>query len=88
MVIEENWGISIERVRCFFREQKDVVSDGEREDGEGYRYKECRIFLTATEEKMMNKWKFPRTIIRFEGKEQEVQEIYQRFFLRFLSAGG
>ena len=40
------------------------------------------------EENAMGKWLLPRTLVIFEGEDDEVLGIHRRFFLRFLSAGG
>ena len=33
-------------------------------------------------------WAIRRTCVRCEDEEDAVKEVYRRFFLRFLSAGG
>ena len=83
MVIEEDWGISKTRIQDFFQKQEQVI-----QTGDGYVYKACSISLVSVEGIVMNQWKMERTKIRFEGPENEIKEIYQKFFLRFLSAGG
>ena len=102
MIIEENWGVSVERIQKFFLEQTEAYQKeygSEENEVKAYKisceysecllyYKNCRITLTAVEDTVMNKWKFDRTQIRFEGPQEDVEEIYQKFFLRFLSAGG
>ena len=79
----ENWAISVDRIQFFFREQADV-----REENGCFIFGSCTITLVPAQGNAMNKWEIPRTQIIFEGNEDDVQTIYRRFFLRFLSAGG
>lgn len=83
MVIEEDWGISKTRIQDFFQKQEQVI-----QTENGYVYKTCSISLVSVEGTVMNQWKIERTKIRFDGPKEEVKEIYQKFFIRFLSAGG
>ena len=36
----------------------------------------------------MGVWAAKRTRVLMEGEEQDVEEIYHRFFIRFLTTGG
>lgn len=83
MVIDEDWGISPERIADFFRSQEDVSSDGE-----SFSYGQCRITLTPLEGRIMERWPIRRTAVHMDGPEEEVKLIHRRFFLHFLSAGG
>ncbi len=83
MIVEENWGIPLERIQYFFTSQTDVDS---RETG--FSFRSCQITLTALEPGQMGAIPIPRTCLRIEGPEAEVQIIHRRFFLQFLSAGG
>ena len=83
MIIEENWAVEPHRVRCFFAEQPDAD-----ECPGGYLVGGCVVTLAETEGRLLGKWAIRRTKIRFEGDEPAVKEVYHRFFLRFLSAGG
>ena len=82
MVLEENWAVSEARIRAFFLEQPDVAALPQ-----GFRFGSCSITLTPT---TGSAGPFPvaRTIVRMDGPEEAVRAIHQRFFLRFLSAGG
>lgn len=82
-MIEENWGISIERARCFWESQPDVGKD---EDG--YCFGDCRITLSEPASGSKGMFSLPRTLLRIEGPEKEVASIHHRFWIRFLSAGG
>lgn len=83
MLIDENWAVGEERIRDFFCSQNDVT---ELEDG--FRYASCRITVTPLSDAQTGIFTCPRTQIRMEGDEEDVQVIHRRFFLRFLSAGG
>ena len=83
MVIDENWGVSIQRVREFFEVQPDVI-----QEEQDFRFGRCRITLTPVSGTLLGKWEMPRTRLQMEGPEEEVQIIHRRFYLRFLSAGG
>ena len=83
MIIEENWAIEPARVRAFFAEQPDAV-----EIPEGFCVGGCTVTLSETEGSLLGKWAIRRSCVRFEGEEAVVKEVYRKFFLRFLSAGG
>lgn len=83
MILNENWGIPLARVREFFSSQPDVT-----EDGEFFRFQDCRITLTPITGHFLGPWEMPRTQVRMEGDDNGVQTIHRRFYLRFLSAGG
>ena len=82
MTIDENWGVSIDRARAFFAQMPDVtpVPDGFECGG-------CSITLTP-QSGQMGTIPLQRTQLHIDGPEAEVREIYHRFFIRFLSAGG
>ena len=84
MMKEETWGIAIDRARAFFREQEDVREENRNE----YAYNTCRITLIELKPKGMGVWAAERTRVQMEGNEQDVEEIYHRFFIRFLTTGG
>ena len=83
MVKEENWAIPAERIRAFFRQQADV---SETEDG--FVFRQCHIHLSPQTGQLLGKWQQSRTVITMDGPEADTEEIYKRFFLQFLSAGG
>ena len=83
MIKEENWGVDIRRIRAFFREQPDVA-----EEHGSFRFRSCRITLTESVSRDMVLWTIPRTVIRMEGGGEDLEAIYHRFFLQFLSSGG
>ena len=84
MMKEETWGIAIDRARAFVREQEDV-----REENRNlFLYGSCRVTLTELKPKGMGVWAAKRTRVHMEGEDQDVEEIYHRFFIRFLTTGG
>ena len=83
MVLEENWGVPIGRIREFFSVQPDVTREGE-----DFVFGGCRIILTPISGHFLGPWEMPRTQVRMEGSQEDVRTIHRRFYLRFLSAGG
>ena len=84
MMKEEIWSVSIQRARSFFREQPDVEEEGLN----AFRFGSCRIELTELKPKGMGVWAAKRIQVRMEGDEADVEDIYHRFFIQFLSTGG
>ena len=84
MTKEEIWSISPERARAFFRNQKDVTE----ENANTFRFLSCRIILTELEPGGTGIWAVKRIRLRLEGEPADVENIYHRYFLQFLSAGG
>ena len=84
MVKEEVWRVSLQRVRSFFKEQPDFAREGE----DGFRFGTCRIRLTKLPPGGTGIWEAPQTMLRLEGSDADVQTVYRRFFLQFLSTGG
>lgn len=84
MIKEEIWSISIQRARAFFREQIDAVE----ENANTFVFGSCRIQLTELKPKGMGVWAAKRIQVRMEGEDTDVENIYHRFFIQFLSTGG
>ena len=84
MMKEEIWSISIQRARNFFRDQEDVTEEGIND----FVYATCRIHLTELKPKGMGIWAAKRIQVRMEGEEADVEHIYHRYFIQFLSTGG
>ena len=84
MLKEETWSISIQRARAFFREQQDVTE----ESANVYLFGSCRITLTELKPKGMGVWAAKRIQVRMEGEDPDVENIYHRYFIQFLSTGG
>lgn len=80
---EETWSVSLDRAKRFFREQEDV-----QETAEGFQYGSCRVMLTELKPKGMGIWAAKRIRVQMEGDEADVEAIYHRFFIQFLSTGG
>ena len=84
MMKEEIWSVSIQRARSFFREQEDVIE----ESINCFSYGSCRIQLTELKPKGMGVWAAKRIHVRMEGEDTDVETIYHRYFIQFLSTGG
>ena len=80
---EEIWAISSEQAKTFFQQQPDVD-----ETEKGFRFADCFVTVTALPPKGEGFWRMPQTKITMEGNEEDLNSIYRRFFLQFLSAGG
>lgn len=83
MLKSENWAIEIGRLEEFFRSQPDI----ETTDA-GFQYGTCCITLQRLEDRNMGHLHFPQSRITFDGNEEALNQIYHRFFMRFVSAGG
>jgi len=84
MIKEEIWSISIQRARSFFREQEDVTE----ENADLFSFGSCRVHLTELKPKGMGVWAAKRIKVRMEGEDADVETIYHRYFIQFLSTGG
>ena len=84
MTKDEIWSISIQRARAFFREQEDVIE----ENANTFTFCSCRIQLTELKPKGMGVWAAKRIQVRMEGEDADVENIYHRYFIQFLSTGG
>jgi len=84
MTKEEIWSISIQRARSFFRDQENVTEEGIND----FSFRSCRIHLTELKPKGMGVWAAKRIQVRMEGEDADVETIYHRFFIQFLSTGG
>ena len=81
---EEIWSVSIQRARAFFREQADVTEEGLND----YTFGTCRMHLTELKPKGMGVWAAKRIQVCMEGEDADVEAIYHRYFIQFLSTGG
>ena len=84
VIKEETWSVPIQRVRAFFREQEDVAEESANQ----YCFGSCRITLTELKPKGMGVWAAKRIHVRMEGEDKDVENIYHRYFIQFLSTGG
>ena len=84
MTKEETWSVSIQRARSFFRDQEDVTE----ESMNVFLFRSCRVTLTELKPKGMGVWAAKRIKIRMEGEDADVEDIYHRYFIQFLSTGG
>ena len=81
---EETWSVSMQRARSFFRDQSDVTE----QDPNTYSFGTCQILLTELKPKGMGIWAAKRIKVQMEGEDADVEAIYHRFFIQFLSTGG
>ena len=84
MTKEETWSVSLQRARSFFRDQSDVTE----ENSNVFLFNSCRIQLTELKPKGMGVWAAKRIRIHMEGEDADVEDIYHRYFIQFLSTGG
>lgn len=84
MIKEEIWSVSLQRARNFFRGQADVTE----ENANCFAFRSCRIQLTELKPGGMGIWAAKRIRLRMEGGDADVEEIYHRYFIQFLSTGG
>ena len=84
MTREETWSVSLQRARSFFRDQSDVTE----ENANTFLFRTCRIVLTELKPKGMGVWAAKRIQLHMEGEMEDVEEIYHRYFIQFLSTGG
>ena len=84
MIKEEIWSVSIQRARAFFRDQEDV----REESMNVYLFGSCRVILTELKPKGMGVWAAKRIRLHMEGEDADVEAIYHRYFIQFLSTGG
>ena len=81
---EELWAVSLERAQTFFRNQPEVTT----EEDNAFAFRSCRISLTELPSNGTGFWAAKRIRLCIEGEAADVDAIYRRFFLQFLSAGG
>ena len=84
MVKEEIWSIALPRVSAFFQKQEDVTE----EDTNTFTFRSCRIRLTELPPRGEGIWAVKRIRLHMEGDDADVENIYHRYFMQFLSAGG
>ncbi|MBQ3503624.1 MAG: hypothetical protein IJA75_02825 [Oscillospiraceae bacterium] len=84
MLKEETWAVSIDRARKFFREQEDVAEH----TSTTFSFRSCHVTLTELKPKGMGVWAAKRIRVRMEGEDADVEELYHRYFIQFLSTGG
>ena len=83
MTKEKIWNISLQQAAEYFRGQEDV----QEERSNVFVFRSCRILMRELKPASMGIWSGKRINMRMEGEEADVEEIYHRFFMRFLSMG-
>ena len=84
MIKDETWSVSLQRARAFFREQEDMAE----ESPNSFTFRSCRVQLTELKPKGMGVWAAKRIKLHMEGEDADVEDIYHRYFIQFLSTGG
>ena len=80
MEYDEIWAISIPQIENFFKQNPCI-----RYDGSKYWYKNCAIKIEKLAEKGI--LQIPQTRVVMLGQDNDTNEIHEKFFLIFLSAG-
>jgi hypothetical protein len=84
MVKEEIWSVAAGLARSFFRSQPEI-----REENQNlFLFGSCRITITEMKPRGMGVWAAQRIRVHMEGEDGDVEAIYHRFFMQFLSTGG
>ena len=84
MIKENIWNVPLQRAVTFFREQEDITEEG----ATAFVFRSCRIVLKELKPaKSMGIWSSKRIHMRLEGEDADVEAIYRRFFIQFLSLG-
>lgn len=81
MEYKEIWAVPLLQIERFFKENPAIQYDGSK-----YFYKSCSITIKKLPEKGM--LKIPQTQVVMSGEDNDTEEIHEKFFLNFLSAGG
>ena len=81
MTKEKIWTVPLHRAVAFFREQEDVTE----ERSNVFLFRSCRIVLTEVKAAGMGMWATKRIKVTMEGEDADVESMYHRFFVRFLS---
>ncbi len=89
MKITETWAVDIRRIEKFFLSQDGVpVTDGVTDRSKSFHCESCAVRLTPLSLHPVGPVKVPRTLVEITGEEEAAKALYDRFFLRFISAGG
>lgn len=80
---EEIWAVPLDRIAAFFLRQPETVPAGE-----ALLWKACVVTLRSVPPRPMGPWPIPQTKVTIQGPDEQAKELYRRFFLTFVSAGG
>lgn len=83
IIKKEIWAVTHERIERFFSEQAGVTASPD-----GYVSGNCVITAERLEDRLLGSLSFPQTSVTFEGERDDVEKIYERFYMNFMSAGG
>ena len=89
MNITETWAVDIRRIEQFFLSQDGVPApDDLQGNSKSLCCGSCAVRLTPLSRHPVGPVKVPRTLVEITGDEEAAKALYNRFFLRFISAGG
>lgn len=74
------WAVPLKHIQDFFEKEQIPF------DGTDYVYGKCTITLLVLEPKGI--LRIPQIKVIMKGEEKDTEEIHQKFFFNFLSAGG
>lgn len=80
---EEIWAVPLDRITGFFLRQAETVPAGD-----WLYWKDCIVILQTLPPRPMGPWPIPQTRVIIHGPDEQAKELYRRFFLTFVSAGG
>lgn len=81
MIKEKIWTVPLHRAAAFFREQEDVTE----ERTNVFLFRSSRITIAEVKAAGMGMWATKRIKVTMEGEDADVEAMYHRFFVRFLS---
>ncbi len=84
MEYNEIWAVDMARMERFFLS----LEGAEAAAGGVIRCGKCDVRLTPLSGHPVGPLEVPRTRVEISGEDEEARDLYRRFFLRFISAGG
>ena len=89
MEYKEAWAVDIARIERFFLSLENAErGNAEEEGGSLIRCGACSVKLSPLPQHPVGPVAVPRTLVEISGPDAAAGELYRRFFLRFISAGG
>lgn len=79
----EIWAVTYERIERFFMNQPDVEPSDE-----GFMFGSCIVRITSMDNRKLGSLSFPQTEVSFDGCSCDLEKLYERFRMNFISAGG
>ncbi len=88
MIIKETWAVDIRRIEQFFLSQNGVRFSETPGQERKLECCGCEVCLTPLSRHPVGPVSVPRTLVEITGEDVQAKALYDRFFLRFISAGG